>query len=85
VIEVDGSAITPELLLEFFATDQLAWLLQQSGQDPARLLAEPDARTVPEELAGLRIQLEWAKAVNAGARIRWMHRHRVLGRSVTRR
>jgi hypothetical protein len=61
VIGLDGSAITPELLLEFFATDQLAWLLQQSGQDPARLLAEPDARTVPEELAGLRIQLKWVK------------------------
>jgi hypothetical protein len=66
VLEVDDRLAGPELPADFFAAHQLAWSLDQQGQDPQRLAFEPDLYPALAQLecAGIEFDVLEAEETN---------------------
>ena len=62
MFELDHGTVRPEALLNLFARDGLARLLQQQFEELQRLALETVLRTVPGEHSALKVQFESAEA-----------------------
>ena len=61
VFEINERVVAPQPLAQFVARDQVTRPLEQSFEDFKRLTLQGNARTALAELAGTKIELEYAE------------------------
>src|SRR5579863_4403702 len=66
VIEIDEGIGGPEFLADFFAGDDVAWALEEQGQDLKGLVLQAELRPVLAQLAGGQVKFEDAEADDSG-------------------
>jgi len=73
-VKLDKCVSGPQPLLQFFARDHLAGILEQQGQDAERLFLQRDLQAVLPEFPGFDVHLEGPEPDRVGTGSARLHR-----------